>query len=211
MMKRLVFFPSALLVACLSLYAQDYKVESIATPPPDLPAAYSSLIATPGYRVTGPQGPWVEVWLQKSIPTGAKPSDDTIVLPIAQGTLIGILRFPAEGYDRRGQPIKAGVYTLRYSNFPVDGAHQGVAPQRDFALLTPIANDPDPNAKPDFETLVKWSTKASGTPHPAVMSLETPAVQNFPSVTKEGDTDQVLNLKSGSLPIAIIVVGKVQG
>jgi hypothetical protein len=209
-MKRLALIP-AVLMAALSVSAQDYKVEAIASAPPDLPAAYGNVLAAQGYRVVGPKGPWVEVWFRKSIPTGAKPSDDSIVFPIAQGTLIGVLRFPTEGYDRRGQQIKPGIYTLRYSNYPVDGAHQGVAPQRDFALLTPIASDPDPNTTPEFKALVQMSQKASGTPHPAVMSMESPSGSNFPSVTKEGDADQVLNVKVGNVAVGLIVVGKAQG
>jgi len=110
-----------------------------------------------------------------------------------------------------GQTIQPGVYTLRYSNYPVDGAHVGVAPQRDFVLLTPIANDADPNATPAFDALVQMSAKASGTPHPAVLSVETPAGSTFPEVTKEGDHDWVLNVKIGDLPLAIIVAGKYEG
>src|SRR5215469_3592784 len=113
-MQRLAFLSAAVLVAAFSVSAQDYKLEAISTPPPNLPAAYSSLIASQGYRVTGPKGPWVEVWFRKSIPTGPKSSDDSIVFPLAQGTLTGVLHFPAEAYDRRGQQIKPGVYTLRY-------------------------------------------------------------------------------------------------
>jgi hypothetical protein len=210
-MVRLALISTAVLVAAFSVRAQDYKLETVASAPPDLPAAYAGLIAAQGYRVAGPSGPWCEVWFSKSIPTGPKSTDDAIVFPIAQGTLLGVLRFPAQGSDRRGQPIKPGVYTLRYSDFPVDGAHQGVAPQRDFALLTPIASDPDPNAKPAFDALVKMSIKASGTPHPAVLSMESPSGTSFPSVAKEGDSDQVLNVKVGDVAIGLIVVGKVQG
>jgi len=210
-MKRLVLVPVAVLAMALSLHAQGYKLETISSPAPDLPAAYANLTASQGYRVVGPKGPWCEIWFRKSIPTGAKPADDSIALPIAQGTFIGVLRFPEEGSDRRGQPIKPGVYTLRYSDYPVDGSHQGVAPQRDFALLTPIAADSDPNAAPAFDALVKMSLQASGTPHPAVLSLESPTGANFPAVSKEGDSDQVLSVKVGNLPIAIIVVGKIEG
>ena len=68
--------PSLLLFfAALATFAQDYKLEPIATVAPDLPAAYSAEIAAQGYRVVGPSGPWCEVWFRKSIPTGAKPSD----------------------------------------------------------------------------------------------------------------------------------------
>ncbi|MBZ5583475.1 MAG: hypothetical protein LAQ30_14950 [Acidobacteriia bacterium] len=212
MITRLLTGACAAFLAASSLSAQDYKLETFTTPLPDVPSAYASVIfRKPAYRVTGPNGPWCEIWLRISVPTGAKPADPAISFAIPQGTLIGILRFPAQAADRRGQTIKPGVYTLRYSDYPVDGAHQGVAPQRDFALLTPVANDPDPNATPSFEALVKMSAEASGTPHPAVLSLETPAGSTFPAVTKEGDHDWVLNVKIGDLPLAIIVAGKYEG
>jgi hypothetical protein len=210
MMKRLVFLSSVAFFVAAFASAQDYKLEKITSAPPGLPAAYASLIDATGYRVVGASGPWCEVWFRKTIPQGAKPSDPSIVLPIAQGTLLGVLRFPGTGSDRRGQSIKAGLYTMRYSDFPVDGAHQGVAPQRDFALLTPIANDGKPDAMPDFASLVTQS-KTSGTAHAAVFSLETPGGSELPAITKEGDHDWVLNLKAGDLPIAIIVVGKAEG
>jgi hypothetical protein len=142
---------------------------------------------------------------------GAKPADPSVAIPLAQGTLVGVLRFPGAGADRRGQTIKAGLYTMRYSQYPVDGAHQGVAPQRDFLLLTPVSNDPDPNATPGFDDLVKMSTRASGTPHPAVLSIEQPGGTKFPELTKEGERDWVLNVKVGELPLAIIVAGKYEG
>ncbi|HYW42758.1 MAG TPA: hypothetical protein VE959_07875 [Bryobacteraceae bacterium] len=201
-MKTLLF------LSCSALaFAQQYKLEAISTPAPGLPAAYASAIDSKGYRVTGPSGPWCEIWFRKSIPAGAKAQD--AVLPIAQGTLLGVVRFPAAGSDRRGQSIKPGLYTLRYSNYPVDGAHQGVAPQRDFGLLTPVGNDADPNATPDFDKLVAQS-KTSGTAHAAVLSLEAPSGAT-PSVAKEGDSDWVLAVKVGDLSIGIIVVGAYAG
>ncbi len=207
MPKRSAF----LALIAFSAFAQDYKLEPIATPAPGLPAAFAAAIQTTGVRVSA-AAPWCEVWLAKSIPAGAKPGDSAISYGISQGTLLGVLRFPAKGEDRRGQTIPAGVYTLRYSNFPVDGAHSGVAPQRDFALLTPIAADSDPAAKPSFEDLVKMSSKASGTPHPAVLSIETPpSGATAPSVSKEGEKDWTLTLKSGDLTFSVIVVGKADG
>jgi hypothetical protein len=209
-MKPLFLVFSSLMLAVVA-DAQDYKLETISTAVPGLPAAYAAVIDTSGYRVSGPAGVWCEIWFRKSIPTGAKLADDTIVLPVAQGTLLGILRFAPQGYDRRGQTVKAGVYTLRYSTYPVDGSHQGVAPQRDFAVLTPLSADADPNATPAFDALVDASIKGVGTPHPAVLSLEAPASGAFPAVAKEGDSDWVLKVKVGNLPIAIIVAGKVEG
>ena len=74
----------------------------------------------------------------------------------------------------------------------------------------PLANDADPAAMPAFDKLVTMS-KTTGTAHPAVFSLETPAGTTFPALTKEGDHDWVLNVKVGDLPIAIIVAGKYEG
>src|SRR4051812_1758821 len=95
MIKRLVFptFISLLTVAYAS--AQEYKLEPISAAPSGLPAAYASVIQPQGYRVTGPSGPWCEVWLAKSIVAG-KSSDASISFGIQQGTLLGVLRFPAK-------------------------------------------------------------------------------------------------------------------
>ena len=204
-MKNLVL---VLLLTSLSTFAQGYKVEPISTPAPALAAA----MEPQGYRITGPSGPWCEVWFAKAIPVGAKPSDDAVTFGIAQGTLLGVLRFPGKGADRRDQVIPAGVYTMRYSNFPADGAHQGVAPQRDFALLSPAAADTDPASKPDFAGLVQLSVKASGTSHPAVLSVESPGSGATPgAIAKEGDHDWALTVKAGTLTFSIILVGKAEG
>jgi hypothetical protein len=190
----------------------QYKVELLSAAPDGLPSAYASVIQAQGYRVSGPSGVWCELWPAKSIASSGKPSDAAITFGITQGALVGILRFPGKGADRRGQVIPAGLYTMRYSDFPADGAHQGAAPQRDFALLTPIASDTDPAAKPEFDALVKWSIKASGTNHPAVFSMESaPAGAAAGSLTKEGENDWTLTIKAGDITFSVILVGKAEG
>jgi len=89
---------------------------------------------------------------------------------------------------------------------PINGDHQGAAPQRDFLLMTPAAQDTDPNATPNFDTLVGMSRKASGTPHPAVLSFWK-SDTDTPGFAKQGDSDWVLQAKLGDTPIAIILVG----
>ena len=211
-MKHLFLLPLICGLVAFSALAQDYKLEPLATAAPGLPDAYAKALQSQGVRVSSASDAWCEVWLAKSLPVGAKSDDAAISFGIAQGTLLGVIRFQGKGADRRGQVIPAGVYTLRYSLFPVDGAHSGVAPQRDFALLTPIAADADPSAHPAFDDLVKMSRKASGSPHPAVLSLETPpAGATAPSVVKEGEHDWTLTVKSGDLTFSIIVVGKADG
>jgi hypothetical protein len=210
MSKRLLLRSALSLLPLLCLHAQEYKFQAVSAPPAGLPAAYAAVLDPQGAAVSGPGGPWCEIWHVKALSVG-KSADASISFGLAQGTLLGILHFPGKGSDRRGQQIAAGVYTLRYSLFPVDGAHSGVAPQRDFALLTRIADDPAPDAKPSFEELVKWSEKASGTPHPAVLSLETPPPGAAPNtVVKEGENDWTLTLKIGDVNLSIIIAGKVE-
>ncbi|MGH9659422.1 MAG: hypothetical protein ACRD96_12820, partial [Bryobacteraceae bacterium] len=102
-------------------------------------------------------------------------------------------------------------YTLRYSHQPVNGDHLGVAPQRDFLVLVPMAEDKDAAATPKFDDLMDLSRKATGTPHPAVLGLAPSTHPKFPDVAKEGDQDWVLHVKIGDMPVGLIVVGKVEG
>ncbi len=154
-----------------------------------------------------------EIWFRGALPSGAQSSDQNITLgAIPQGALLGAIRFPAKAADRRGQTIKPGVYTLRYSLIPVNGDHQGAAPQRDFVLLTPAGDDKDASATPAFEALVAMSRKASGTPHPAVLSIWAAGASDPLGFSKQGDSnDWALTVKIGDTPISIILVGKVEG
>jgi len=204
---------SALLILATSvLCAQSYKMEPAGAPPSDLPPAFASLMSQQGYKVSGPGGVYCEVWFRSSLPSGPKSTEDSVAFPtIPHGALIGVIRFPGQGADRRGQQIKPGTYTLRYSKYPVNGDHLGVAPQRDFLVLVPAADDKDPNSTPSFDDLMAMSKKASGTPHPAVLSLEAPAGGvAIPGVAKEGDHDWTLSVKVGDTPMSLIVVGKAE-
>jgi hypothetical protein len=191
----------------------QYKMESTGAPPADLPPAFSSLLQQQGVKILAASGSvYAELWLRAKAPSGPKSTDDGVALPtIPQGALLGVIRFGGPAQDRRGQPIKPGIYTLRYSNYPVNGDHQGVAPQRDFALLVPISQDTDASATPAFDALVALSTKASGTPHPAVFSLSSSSSDKFPNFSKQGEHDWTLDAKLGDLPISIILIGKVEG
>lgn len=198
-------------LATSAAFAQ-YKMEPAGAPPPDLAPAFASEMQPQGYKIENGSGAvWCEIWLRKTAPSGPKSTEDAIALPtIPQGALLGVIRFPGQGADRRGQTIKPGTYTLRYSTYPVTGDHQGVAPNRDFALLVPVADDKDPNANPDFQALVALSRKAAGTPHPAVLNIWNSGSDKLPSLEKQGDHDWVLNAKLGDQPLAIILVGKAE-
>ena len=208
-MKALLAIP--FMISSFAL-AQNYKAEPAGPPPSDLAPAFASLMSPAGYKISGPGGVFCEVWFRSSLPSGPKRTDDSVTFnTIPYGALIGVIRFPGQGADRRGQQIKPGVYTLRYGNYPVNGDHLGVAPQRDFLVMTPAAEDKDPNATPAHEDLMVMSKKASGTPHPAVLSMEPPpSGAAAGSLTKEGEHDWTLTVKSGATTFGLILVGKVE-
>jgi hypothetical protein len=200
----------ALLSASLAL--AQYKMEPAGAPPADLAPAFAAALQQQGVKILGPgDSVYCEVWLRTKLASGPKSTDDAVTLSIPQGALIGVIRFTGLAQDRRGQSLKAGTYTLRYSQYPVNGDHQGVAPQRDFALLVRASDDSDPGANPGFDALAALSAKASGTPHPAVLSMWSSSSDKFPNLSKQGDHDWVLDTKLGDLPISIILAGKVEG
>jgi len=206
-MRRLAL---ALLLAASAALAQ-YKSETAGAPPAEVAPAISQALQQQGTKIVAGDGAvFCEIWFRTSLPSGAKPSDETITLAIPQGALVGVIRFPGQAADRRGQVIKPGVYTLRYSLMPVNGDHQGAAPQRDFVALTPAATDKDPNATPDFDALMAMSRKASGTPHPAVLSLWGAGANDPAGFAKQGENDWVLTTKVGATPISIILIGKAE-
>ncbi len=152
-----------------------------------------------------------EFWFRTSAPSGPKSAEDNVTFPaIPQGSLLGAMRVSERFSDRRGSAVKPGVYTLRYSNFPQNGDHQGVAPQRDFLLISKAADDKDANATPDFKTLVDWSEKALGAPHPGVYSIWKQDSDFKPGLSKR-ENDWVYQFKIGDLPVSMIMVGKAEG
>lgn len=198
------------LVVC-SLAAE--KVEPSRALPDSVPASIRSAVDANGYRVQSDGVPIADVWLRTSVPTGAKQESGSILYSELQpGTFVGVLSFPKPGGDFRGQTIPPGYYTLRYELLPEDGNHMGVAPNRDFLLLVPVAADPGPTTQLKYDDLVKLSAKASGTSHPATMALmpATPAPQ--PTAATNADGYVVFSAKmktsSGELPFSLVVKGQ---
>jgi hypothetical protein len=207
-MKKLAFisFLSPLVFHALAADG-PYKMESAGGPPPEVATAIAQALQKDGIKISNNGAAYCEIWFRTAKPAGAKTTEENVTLPlIPMGALLGVIRFDGQGADRRGQTIKAGVYTLRYGIMPVNGDHQGAAPQRDFLLLVPAADDRDLNATPGFDALVAMSRKASGTPHPAVLSFWK-SDRNTPGFAKQGDTDWVLQTALGDTPIAVILVG----
>jgi len=202
----------AFLLVSAVLFAQ-YKVEAGGAPPSEVDAAIAGAMQKQGMKLAGPNGNILEIWLRSSMPSGPKPAEDNVTMPaIPHGSLLGVMKVTAQWADRRGQTVKPGVYTMRFSYFPQNGDHQGVAPQRDFLLLSLAAIDTDLNATPNFDALVASSRKASGTPHPLVFSMwkEEPASFKAGSLEKMGDVDWVYQANIGDTPVSLILAGKAE-
>jgi hypothetical protein len=172
--------------------AQGYKVESTAVAAPsELSAAVRDALGAQALRVSGPSGVVCEIWLRKAVPGQAAAANLGVVYTqLAEGTLVGAIRFPTDTKDYRRQSIKAGVYTLRYALSPVNGNHQGVAPQRDFLLAIPAAADQDPANVSEAQT-IELSKKSTSSNHASVWCLMPGdgAAGAAPAVTHDGDAD----------------------
>ena len=171
---RAVICLAALLCgAAVALAADTYTLGSGAgAPPAELPAALRDAVVANGMEVKDAAGVLCDVWLRKEVPVAATPSQELGVTfgQLTEGTFLGVMRVATDTRDFRNQKVKAGLYTLRYAWAPVDGNHQGIAPQRDFALLSPVTEDSDPATISRDEAL-KRSAKTTGTKHPSVWSL----------------------------------------
>jgi len=157
-----------------------------------------------------------EVWFGKEIPTVKNEVPGASFGQIPEGAFIGVINFPSNTSDYRGQGIKAGFYTLRYGLILQDGNHLGVSPARDFFLLCPVSEDKDPNAQLKTEDLVKLSRNASGTGHPTVWFVgQATSDKDLPKVVKNEHGHVILETKittkSGPLAIGMIVVGQTEG
>jgi hypothetical protein len=198
----LLVFAFGLLVSARA-QAQGYTVEVTNDAPPEsLSAAVRDTLASKGLRVTTPSGPLCEIWLRKAVPGGTASQELGVVYPQLQtGTLVGAMVLNADTKDYRRAVVHSGVYTLRYALSPVNGNHQGVAPQRDFLVAIPADVDKDPAALNENQT-IEASKKSTSTNHPSVWSL-VPGEGNAsakPVMTQ--DTGADLWIVQFSVPIA---------
>jgi hypothetical protein len=197
-------------------WAQGAKVEPIGPlTETTVPQPIRQSLNERGYRVTPENAsPAIEIWYRKEVPAQPKTASaaDAVYERLAPWSLVGVLHFTKGSTDFRGQSIAAGFYTLRAALMPDDGNHLGVAPSRDFLLLVKPAADPGPDTTPKFLDLVALSRQASGTKHPAPMSLVPAEGGVAPGVTQDEEGHAIfiapIRLSSGEdIPLALIVKG----
>lgn len=189
---------SSLIAFCLALFcgvglsAQGYTVAVANDAPPQaLSAAVRDTLSPQALKVSGPGGNICEIWLRKSVPGVAGAQQLGVNYPqLQEGTLVAAIQFSADIKDYRRQVVHAGVYTLRYALSPVNGNHQGVAPQRDFLLASPAAVDQDPATITAPQT-IDLSKKSTSTNHASVWLLAQGegAATAAAAITHDSDND----------------------
>jgi hypothetical protein len=195
-----------LFCAAAAAFADDFNLDKAGPPPQEVAPAIRDALDPDGAKIAGPNGVVCEVWWRKDVPAANNGEDNVSFTDIPHGALLGVIRYPEKAQDRRGQAIAPGVYTMRLSFFPVDGAHQGVSQTRDFVLLTKAADDKDLSATPSYKQLVEMSKKAAGSNHPAILNLWKADSAGPASLKQEGE-EWILHGTVGARPVAMIVVG----
>jgi hypothetical protein len=221
-MKRgwLLFLPLFCLGNVFPGAVAGYKVETIGgCTNAEVSEAVKSALNPEGFRITGGSGILCEVWLRKVIPQKAG-STGAAYNTIANGAFVGVITYPSKAGDYRGQGIKPGTYTLRYHAIPQDGNHAGAAPQPDFFLLLPASADKNPNALIEFQEAANLSKQASGTNHPAPLSLTPTTGGGALAFREANESDSALETKTKAkpagegaevdFPLALILIGKAE-
>jgi hypothetical protein len=211
----------ALVISAQAALAVEHRVEPLneAAPADELAADIAAKLATTGTRVIrGSSRTLCDIWLTAEWPLESLEPGPDLIYPFQPGQLIGVVRFERKSRDFRDQEIDAGVYTLRYAQQPVDGAHVGTSITRDFLLVVKAAEDktPDPVA---YKPLVQASAAAVQTSHPGLLSLQRVMGEpgELPSI-REVDANEwwivrlagraAVGEKSTPMPIDLVIVGQ---
>lgn len=218
MVKQLFAFLFLLVFAPLT-FANEHKVESIgALKDAAVSEAMRGVLEEKGLRVSDGNGKVIcDVWFRKEIPAEKKDVPGASFGQIPEGVFAGVINFPSNTNDFRGQGVKAGWYTLRYALILQDGNHLGVSPARDFFLICSAADDKDPNTAMKNDELLKLSRAAIGAGHPSpwYFGYATSDEKELPKiVTNEHEhviLETKLNTKTGPLAIGLIIVGRTEG
>lgn len=198
------------------------------TPKQGLPTGLAKDVAAAlnesGFHLDGPKGAVCDIWFAKKIPLKPdfKPSL-SVKYPLLPGEFIGVIQVApkSEFTDFRGQPIKAGVYTLRYGQQPQDGNHVGTSDLSDFLLAIPIKFDKSPKRLEMIDKLHRQSARTAGATHPAIFSLlPVTDKEKAPALAHDAEKHRLTLTvmatgegggKAVKLPLKVIVFGKSEG
>ena len=194
-------------VAAATLLGADFSYDKVGAAA-EAPEAIRILLNEEGYAIRDPDGTVIaHYWGRKEAFEGEPSSGFGIRYDfIPEGALIALVEFTAVHSDFREQDVPAGWYTLRYTLHPEDGNHMGVAPSRDFAILTPAAKDVEPAKNYNFDGMVEL-TKAVGNPHPTISRVELPEGDQAPNLWVNDYELWVLDLPVVGDMVGIVVHG----
>lgn len=206
-----MFLRNLLLVASvaglLPLSAASFTVE--AGPPPDaaIPEETRAAVAPEAVTVKSGDTAVAHFWMRASAFEGAASGGFGVRYEtIPEGAFLGVVNFPEKGSDFREQSIPAGVYTMRFGLHPENGDHMGVAPSRDFAVLSPVDKDLKIAKNYEFEAMMDMTAEV-GNPHPTVARLELPEGGEAPHLWENDYEHWVLDLKVADEVIGVVIYG----
>jgi hypothetical protein len=198
-------------VATLALtpqaFAEGFTAGSGGPAPESVPDITRQMIAPEGVTVKAGDVAVVTFWMRSAPFEGELASGFGVRFDnVPEGAFLGVLEFPERGSDFREQSVPPGVYTIRFGLHPEDGNHMGVAPSRDFALLSPVDQDLEIATNFDFDGIVELSAKV-GNPHPTVARLELPEGDEGPNLWENDYEQWVLDLPVAGTVLGIVVDG----
>lgn len=198
-------------VATLALtpqaFAEGFTAGSGGPAPESVPDITRQMIAPEGVTVKDGDVAVVTFWMRSAPFEGELASGFGVRFDnVPEGAFLGVLEFPERGSDFREQSVPPGVYTIRFGLHPEDGNHMGVAPSRDFALLSPVDQDLEIATNFDFDGIVELSAKV-GNPHPTVARLELPEGDEGPNLWENDYEQWVLDLPVAGTVLGIVVDG----
>ena len=192
-----------LLASCAAVAAAP-KVEPIGAPA-NLSDALKQAVSARGYRITIDDGWTAEFWFATQLKTEKNDVPGALDPELSNSEFVGVARFSQGMSDYRGQSIPAGIYTLRYQLLPQDGNHMGVAPNPDFLLASPAADDTRPEQAYADRKMAALSAKSTGTGHPAVIALESAGKTG--SVAKEENGNIVFSVDVAATDGSMVKLG----
>lgn len=220
-MKSILSFVAVTLITCQFLSSAEHRVEVLKEAPPadELSAEIAQQLDSTGLRVIrGTSRTVCDIWLCKqwTVSDGFEPTAE-VLYPFQPGQLVGVIRYANKGSDFRDQDIAEGIYTLRYALQPVDGAHIGTSPTRDFLLLVAAEND-EAAGSVEADQLIEKSAEAAESTHPAMLCLQrvsdkdakAPAIRHNEEHdwwVLRGEGTTAAGEKKSAMPFELVVVG----
>ncbi len=193
--------------ALLPLTAAKFETEAGPAPVEAIPEATKAMIAAEAVSVKSGENVIAQFWMRTAEFEGDPVAEFGVryeTLP--EGAFLGVVNFTEAGSDFREQSIPSGVYTLRYGLHPENGDHMGVAPSRDFAVLSPVDKDLEVAKNYEFEPMMDLTFEI-GNAHPTVARLVLPEGDEAPNLWEDDYEHWVLDLKVADEVMGIVVYG----